>query len=143
MNNDNQLLALSSIEKVREVARIITINSDAVHAALRRFSSSATGGESVASYALLTEEYALRARAHILSNDAARFVVRDFEVTQDSLVAELIATETRFGNVVNIDELSELLIALILFSNAIVSRKNKILSFLFNNLIETRLSSHA
>lgn len=139
MNNENQLRALSSIDKVREVARIITANSDAVHAALRRFSTLVVGNESVTSYALLTEEYALRARAHILSNDATRFVIGDFEVTHEDLVAELIATETRFGTVANINELSELLIALILFSNAIVSKNNRILYFLFGNLSEARL----
>lgn len=138
MNNQELMLALSSLDRVREVAAIITSNSDAVHAALRRFSDSRTGNQAAASYALLTEEYALRARAHILCNDANRFVLTDFEVTQKELIAELESTEARFGNVQNIDELSELLIALILFSNAIISRKNSVLLFLFKNLSETR-----
>ena len=138
MNDQKLMLALSSVDNVREVARIITFNSDGVHAALRRLSATITGSESVASYALLTEEYALRARAHILENDANRFVVNDFDVTQEDLLVELKETEARFAKVENIDELSELLIALILFSNAIVSRKNSVLRFLFKNLSETR-----
>jgi len=138
MNDQEFKLALSSLDQVREIAGMITSNSDAVHAALRRFSNATTGNQAVASYALLTEEYALRARAHILGNDANRFVLADFEVTQKDLVVELKATEARFGNVQNIDELSELLIALILFSNAIISRKNSVLLFLFKNLSETR-----
>lgn len=139
MMEESSVQALSSIEKVRFISSLITKNSDAIHSALRRFSANPDANGAGTSYAMLTEEYALRARAHILGNDARRFVLSDFLVTQDELIAELNATEERFRGVANLDELSELVIALILFSNAIVSRKNSVLSFLFNNLAETRL----
>ena len=131
--------ALSSLEKVREVSAIITKNSDAIHSALRRFSAAVPTTGSGTAYALLTEEYALRARAHILGNDAERFVVSDFLVSQEELVRELLDTEERFRSLGNLDELSDLVTALILFSNAIVSKKNTVMLFLLKNLSDTRL----
>lgn len=127
--------AFSSEEKVQEIARIIFRMSDAVHHALRRLSSNILTSGSLTAYALLTEEYALRSRANILLIEANRLVILDFDISQEELIASLSKIEVRFDSVTNLDDLSELLVALMLFSNSIVSKKKRIISLLFDNLM--------
>ncbi|MES2150270.1 MAG: hypothetical protein V4508_10800 [Pseudomonadota bacterium] len=88
----------------------------------------------ITSYALLTEEYALRARANILLIDARRFVTPDFNFPQGELIDFLSKLEMKFGEIVDIDELSELLVGVMLFANSIVSRKSSVIFFLLKNL---------
>jgi len=52
-------------------------------------------------------------------------------------MTSLSAIETKLGTVTQLEELSELLSGLTLFSNSIISRKKHIISLLFKNLIGT------
>ncbi len=126
--------AFSSEEKVQEIAKAIIRVSDAIHHSLRRMSPHVISNSQITSYALLTEEYALRARANSLLIDAKRFVISDFNFRQSELVDFLSKLEMKFGEICDIDELSELLVGIMLFANSIVSRKNSVIFFLLDNL---------
>lgn len=131
---DTKSQAFSSEEKVQEIAKAIIRVSDAMHQSLRRMSPHVISNSQITSYALLTEEYALRARANILLIDASRFVTPDFNFPQGELVDFLSKLEMKFGEIVDIDELSELLVGVMLFANSIVSRKSSVIFFLLKNL---------
>lgn len=137
MNPQLESQALSSGERVKELATKLIYLSGTVHDALRRLSSDNATNVLLTPYALLTEEYALRFRANILLTDAERFVIPDFETPHGELMTSLSAIETKLGTVTQLEELSELLSGLTLFSNSIISRKKHIISLLFKNLIGT------
>jgi hypothetical protein len=61
MANDTELQAFSSEEKVQNIAKAFISISNAIHQTLRRLSSNIIISGPLTSYALLTEEYALRA----------------------------------------------------------------------------------
>jgi hypothetical protein len=134
MKTDIQSQAFASEEKVQEIAKAIVRVSDAIHHSLRRMSPNVISNSQITSYALLTEEYALRARANILLIDARRFIIPDFDFPQDELVDFLSKLELKFDEIVDLDELSELLVGMMLFANSIVSRKNSVIFFLLENL---------
>jgi len=134
MTIDIELRALSSREKVQEVAEIIESLSESAHHALRRLSFNIVSSDPVRSYELLTEEYALRARARILTIDAKRFVNQDLCVVHVELIAFLFQLNRKLNDVKCLDELSELIIGLLLFSNSIVSKKGPVISFLLQDL---------
>jgi hypothetical protein len=129
--------AFSSEEKVKEVAAKLICLSGNVHDTLRRFSPDNAASSLITPYALLTEEYALRFRANILLTDAERFVISNFETPHNELMTSLSAIETKLHTVANLEDLSELLSGLTLFSNSIISKKKHIISLLFENLIGT------
>lgn len=137
MNPRIEPQALSSGERVKEVAAKLIYLSGNVHDALRRLSPDNATSALLTPYALLTEEYALRFRANILLTDAERFVIPDFETPHGELMTSLSAIETKLNTVTQLEELSELLSGLTLFSNSIISRKKHIISLLFENLIGT------
>lgn len=129
-----ELQALSSERKVHEVAKAIASLSEAVHQALRRLSLNILSSDSVTPYALLTEEYAIRARANILLVDAKRFVIQDLNIMHGELIAFLNKMESKLNEVKCLDELSELVVGLMLFSNSIVSKKERVITFLLQEL---------
>lgn len=127
--------AFSSEEKVKEVASLLIFLSGKVHDTLRRLSPDDATSTLLTPYALLTEEYALKFRANILLTDAGRFVILDFETPHDKLMAALSEIESKLNGVSNLDDLSDLLSGLTLFSNSIISKKKQIISLLFENLV--------
>jgi hypothetical protein len=134
MNTKNELRAFSSEEKVQDIATIILRMSDTIHDALRRLSTNVIDSSPISSYALLTEEYALRARARIILEEAKRLVIQDFEMSQEELISLLTKIKLKFNTVSCIEDLSELLVGMMLFSNSIVSKKSQIISFLLDDL---------
>lgn len=126
--------AFSSEEKIVAVARLIVRLSDRVHDSLRKLSPDSQRNGLITSYALLTEEYALRSRANILLTEAKRFVIPDFEINQEEVVTALLEIEEKLINVTNLLALSDILSDLTLFSNSISSKKKAVILFLYRNL---------
>jgi hypothetical protein len=135
MLKQNDPQALASAEQVRELALLFIRMSEAIHHALRELSGRKSQDASFA-YALLTEEYALRSRANILMIEANRFARPGMNTTQQEMLDTLEAIYTRLKNACTSDELSELIISVVLFANSIASKKNSIISFLLNELKE-------
>jgi hypothetical protein len=127
--------AFSSAESVREIALQVMRMSEAIHQALRKYTSASPADPSTTSaYALLTEEYALRARASMLLIEAKRLARPDFPVRQADVLATLTQVETRLSQSSSLDELSELITGLLLFTSSIISRNNQVISMLLQNL---------
>ena len=127
--------AFSSAESVREIALQVMRMSEAIHQALRKYTSASPVDPSITSaYALLTEEYALRARASMLLIEAKRLARPDFPVRQEDVLATLTQVETRLSQSSSLDELSELITGLLLFTSSIISRNNQVILMLLQNL---------
>lgn len=130
--------AFSSAESVHEVALQVMRMSEAIHQALRKYTSASPADPSTTSaYALLTEEYALRARASMLLIEAKRLARPDFPVSQADVLTTLTQVESRLSQSSSLDELSELITGVLLFTSSIISRRNQVISALLANLEET------
>lgn len=136
--------AFSSAESVRDVALQVMRMSETIHQALRKFTSASPDDPSTTSaYALLTEEYALRARANMLLIEAARLARPDFPVSQEAVLEILKRVETGLSQSDSLEKLSEMVVALLLFTSSVISRRNQIISALLENLKETVAASQA
>jgi hypothetical protein len=142
MNVNIELQAFSSEDAVKEIAQEIIHMSDVIHRVLRGLSPNIITDENFTSYALLTEEYALRSRANILLIDAKRFVFMDSGISQDELIKSLSKIEEKFNSVTCLKDLSMLIVALMLFANSIVSKHKRIISFMFAELNSVNNSSN-
>jgi len=130
--------AFSSSEYVREVALRIMRMSEAIHHALRRLTSEPSAGSSGTSpYALLTEEYALRARANILLIEAERLARPGVPASQEAVLAVLDEVETELAQCNSSDDMNELIASLLLFTSSVISRRNEIIAVLLDNLDQT------
>lgn len=134
IQNDSQ--ALTSAEQVREVAALFIRMSDAIHQSLRGLAGS-NSQDAVSAYALLTEEYVLRSRANMLMIEASRFGRSGLQKTQQELLSTLEAIYTKLKTACTVNELSDLIIGVVLFANSIVSTKNHVISFLLSDLEKT------
>lgn len=108
--------------------------SEAIHHTLRQLAENKSNSNSTALYALLTEEYALRARANILLIGANIFTRPDFPTTQQEVLSSLDDIEAALATTWSQEEFTELIVGLILFGNSIASRNNTITLLLLNNL---------
>lgn len=127
--------AFSSDESVREIALQVIRMSEAIHQVLRKYTSASPGDPSTTSaYALLTEEYALRARASMLLIEAKRLARPDFPVSQTDVLATLTQVETKLLQSSSLNELGELITGLLLFTSSVISRNNQVILMLFKNL---------
>ena len=128
--------AFSSAECVREIALQVMRMSEAIHQALRKYTSTTVPADpnTTSAYALLTEEYAVRARASMLLIEAKRLARSEFPVSQAEVLATLAQVEVRLSQSSSLDELSELITGLLLFTSSIISRNNQMISMLFQNL---------
>lgn len=136
MQKQNELQALASEEQVHELALLFIRMSGAIHDALRELA----GGEpknAAPVYALLTEEYALRSRAHMLMIEPSRFARPGLETTQREMLDTLEAIYVKLKSACTLDELSEMIMGVMLFANSTASRKNHIATFLLNDLKKT------
>jgi hypothetical protein len=131
-------MGFTSEECVREIAVTIMRMSEAIHHSLRQLASAPHDDHATTSpYALLTEEYALRARANMLLIEAKRLARPDFPASQAEVLDVLSKVETRLLQSSSLDELNELIASLILFTSSIVSRKNEIIGVLLENMNRT------
>lgn len=134
--------AFSTAESVRDIALQVMRMSEEIHHALRHLTSTSSANNPTTSpYAILTEEYALRARANMLLIEAARLARPDFPVSQEAVLEILKRVETRLSQSDSLEELNEVVVALLLFTSSIISRRNQIISALLENLKETVAAS--
>ena len=133
MHDQNGKQALESEEQVRELASLFIRMSEAIHHALRELAGSQSQNAASA-YALLTEEYALRSRANMLMIEASRFARPGLDATQQEMLSTLEAIYIKLKSACTLDELSEIIIGVVLFANSIASTKNHIVCFLLNEL---------
>jgi hypothetical protein len=136
MQQTNESQALTSEEQVRELASLFIRMSEAIHHALRELAGSRLQN-SASAYALLTEEYALRSRANMLMIEPVRFARRGLGPTQHDMLSTLESIYTKLKSACTLEELSEIIIGVVLFANSIASPKNHIVSFLLNDLKTT------
>ncbi|MGO4478702.1 hypothetical protein AB4Z32_20845 [Massilia sp. 2TAF26] len=129
--------AFSSAEYMRDIALQVMRMSEAIHHTLRQLTSTSSADQSTSPYALLTEEYALRARANMLLIEAARLARPDFPVTQGAVLEILKGVEAQLSRAGSLEELSDLVVALLLFTSSIISRRNQVISTLLQNLDDT------
>lgn len=142
MKIDSAASAFSSGNHVRDVALLIMKMSEAIHSALRRLAPGVAGTQSSSLYALLTEEYALRARANILLIEAERFARPNFPTIQQDVLGVLYQVEEELKGALSAERLAELIVGLMLFANSLVSKKNKTIFLLLQELKETLCLSH-
>lgn len=129
MNSSKSTPALQAPEDVRELSQGLAHVADALHNALRKLTTHPNPDPSLA-YALLTEEYALRARINILVNDADRHTVAGLNFSQSELLNLL---EEKVAQVTQTDALEtvrSIVSDLITLASAIVPGKSKTINFL-------------
>jgi hypothetical protein len=132
--------AFSSDEQVRQVASRISGMSETIHHALRQLAQNLQQHDSSAAYVLLTEEYALRARTNILQVEARRFARADFPTSQDEVMAVLDEIDRALAIVRSPDELTELIVSLVLFATSIACRNSSITALLLRQLEQVATS---
>lgn len=133
MQQQNDSPALTSEEQVRELASLFIRMSEAIHHALRELAGSRSQNAASA-YALLTEEYALRSRANMLMIEASRFARPGLTITQQEMLNTIDAMHSKLKGAHTLEELTEIIIGVVLFANSIASQKNHIVTFLLNDL---------
>lgn len=133
--------AFSSEQDIRQIAQRITGMSESIHHALRQLAQDLQQRDSSAAYALLTEEYALRARVNILQVEAKRFARPDFPATQQDVITVLNNVDEVLRSTLSPEELTELIVSLVLFATSIACRNNAIISFLLDGL-KQQAASH-
>ena len=121
--------ALASLGDVTEFARMVLATADSVHATLRRLSASSAKDPDLG-YSVLTEEYAIRARANILMNDSVRHLVKDAGFSQDDLRKFMISTEKRIAECSSMASLLSTSTDVITFASAVSSGNARILMHL-------------
>ncbi len=103
--------------------------ANSVHVALKRLSTSSAKDPDLG-YSVLTEEYAIRARANILLNDSARHTVENAGFNQADLRNFMDSTESRIEECASMAELLCASTDLITFASAISSGNAGILRVL-------------
>lgn len=121
--------ALTTLDDVTEFARMVLATADTVHAALKRLSASPAKDPDLG-YSVLTEEYAIRARANILLNDSVRHTVEDTSFSQTDLRNFMISTERRIGECTSMAALLSASTDVITFASAVSSGNARILTHL-------------
>lgn len=135
MQHTTATQAFSSADSVRDIALQVMRMSEAIHQALRQHTAAAPADpKTTSAYALLTEEYALRARASMLLIEAKRLARPDFPISQAEVLATLTQVERQLTQSSSLEELSELISGLLLFTSSIISRNNQVISMLLQNL---------
>lgn len=122
-------VALSSVDEVVDFARMLSSSAETLHSSLKRLTASA-GGDTGLGYSVLTEEYALRARANILFHDGHRHVVHGAQFTQAELADAMHSVEERIKCASSLNDLLRAATDLITFASAIAAGNAKVLNFL-------------
>jgi hypothetical protein len=134
MHTELTVNAFSSEQHVRQIAQRIGAMSGAIHEALRQLAQNLQHHDPSAAYALLTEEYALRARVNIMQVEAKRFARPDFPATQQDVLAVLDNIDEVLRSSRSPEELTELIVSLVLFATSIAGRNNAIIALLLDGL---------
>lgn len=121
--------ALATLEDITEFACMVVAVADSVHATLKRLSASSAKDLDVG-YSVLTEEYALRARANILLNDSARHTVKNAGFNQADLRRFIAAMDKRIKECRSMADLLSASSDLITFASAVSSGNVRILGVL-------------
>lgn len=121
--------ALATQEDVTEFACMVLATANSVHLALKRLSTSSAKDPDLG-YSVLTEEYAIRARANILLNDSARHTVENAGFNQADLRNFMVSTENRIEKCASMAELLSTSTDLITFASAVSSGNAGILRVL-------------
>ncbi len=131
MHNHTAILApaLATLEDVTEFARMLLATADSVHSALKRLSASSAKDPDLG-YSVLTEEYAIRARANILLNDSARHMVENLGFSQASLQVFMDSMNKRIDRCLSLADLLSASTDLITFASAVSSGNKRILEVL-------------
>lgn len=103
--------------------------ADSVHAALKRLTASSAKDPDLG-YSVLTEEYALRARANILLNDSARHMVERAGFSQSNLRDFMASTDRRIAECASLTELLAMSTEMITFASAVSSGNARVLTLL-------------
>lgn len=121
--------ALATVENITEFACMLLATADSVHTALKRLSASSAKDPDLG-YSVLTEEYAIRARANILLNDSARHTVENAGFKQSDLRNFMVSTDRRIGDCESLADLLATSTDLITFASAVSSGNARILNVL-------------
>lgn len=121
--------ALSTASEVIAVATALSSLADRLHETLRRLTSESSSDTTIA-YALLTEEYALRARVNILINDAPRHTLDGLEFSQAKLLETLSGMSDAFSAASSLEVVRSRVSDLITFASALCPGKAKTVNFL-------------
>lgn len=125
--------ALSTSDDVIALADSLSQLADKLHAVLRRLTAKPSADTSIA-YALLTEEYALRARTNILRNDAPRHTMDGLEFSQAALIETLGQIEVSLHEADTLEVVRSVVSDLITFASSINPGKTRVVSFLAKEL---------
>lgn len=125
--------ALATSDDVIALADGLSQLADQLHAVLRRLTAQPAGDTSIA-YALLTEEYALRARTNILRNDAPRHTMDGLEFSQASLIETLGQIEASLHEADTLEVVRSVVSDLITFASSINPGKTRVVNFLAKEL---------
>jgi hypothetical protein len=125
--------ALHSYEDVKEFANGLLRITDQLHRALRRLTSMSNDYSGTA-YALLTEEYGLRARTNILLHDSARHRLEGLSFSQQDLLRTLeqVGADIEIAN--SLEMLSSTVADLAMFATSISPGKERVVNFLAGEL---------
>lgn len=121
--------ALDTLKDVTEFAHMVVALADSTHAALKRLTASSAKDPDLG-YSVLTEEYALRARANILLNDSARHMVERAGFTQSNLRDFMVSTDGRIAECASLTELLAMSTEMITFASAVSSGNARVLTLL-------------
>jgi len=121
--------ALATIKDVTEFGHMVVALADSVHTALKRLSSSSAKDPDLG-YSVLTEEYALRARANILLNDSARHTIGHAGFSQPSLRIFIVSTDRQIAECESMAALLALTADIITFASAVSAGNPRILKVL-------------
>lgn len=125
--------ALSTPDDVITLAEALNRLADKLHEALRRLTGQATGDTTLA-YALLTEEYALRARTNILRNDAHRHTLDELDFGQTAMMHTFDRIEADLQSARTLEEIRSIASDLITFASSITPGKARVMNFLAKEL---------
>lgn len=125
--------ALAISDDVITLAMVLGRLAEKLHATLRRLTAERSTDTTI-TYALLTEEYALRARINILQNDARRHALSDLDFSQGALIEALDNIELRLGSASSLEGIQLIVSDLITFAAAICPGKAKAVNFLAKEL---------
>lgn len=125
--------ALATSDDVIALADGLSQLADKLHVVLRRLTAQPAGDTSIA-YALLTEEYALRARTNILRNDAPRHTMAGLEFSQASLIEMLGQIEASLHGAGTLEVVRSVVSDLITFASSISPGKTRVVNFLAKEL---------
>ena len=125
--------ALTTPDDIIALAEALSRLADGLHDTLRRLTA-APSGDATTAYALLTEEYALRARTNILRNDAQHHTLDGLSFEQAALMKTIEQIDADLKSATTLPAIRSLLSDLMTFASSINPGKAKVVNFLAQEL---------